>query len=1543
MIGKKVLRIAGNVPAANFLQLPKVKGQTLGLTGRFLYLEVRVNPGKFFMVHLDVTAADRNTTRVSISNIFKEGKNVVKGGTALHIPLVDPSPKWYIMCIDLAAALAEVTASPFEMLRGMQLCATMLVRNAFTSDIKYSATTLPREMMLVHTKDAQQYFDMVWLPSEPVDAEEAVERRPALQATQPHVPGLGLARGLKVVRPPSAFGAAGDEAGKTSFHLPSGGAGDGEAAGKDAAWLELERVNGFSGENIGVMKWGPAGKEMVFASGAAVVAMDAAGERQRFFLGHTAHVVAMAFSSDGSILATAQEGHTALVRLWDFASGTCVGVLGEHHSGLTCLDISPDGSSLAAIGLDAKGRQVIALWDISQVFKGQKSSLTVKHVTNYNVVAIKFSPFESGKLLTCGRDSIRFYRLKDGQLRGCSIQFGDLKAVQDSKSVPRGDIGKNVFTDIAFEAGYGLADHDERHVFVSSVGGAVFQINYGQRRLECVYQLHNGAINNLIVSEGFCITGSDDKFLRVWPVDFSDFFLEVEHDSPVTGVGISPNQLQVCIGTEKGSVGTMDIPSHKYVTLLRSHTDDIRQVAADPMHAEYTTVSLDGSIRVWSDATHEQLFEFDAKGQVPTCVMYHPKEYVFACGFESGIVRVYNIERTSLLQEHCQHKGAVTEVLFTPNGALLLTAGSEGNICVYDVAQNYMPVKYLAASLPKKPIAMSISKDGKYLATSGAEPNSVLLFDAETLAPISKVESPSGGLSKVMLSPNSNQLFVTTTDRKLECFEVPSGRFQYQMGSIHRTDCEAFDIHSSGQYVVTGGHDNLLKVWDCSPESVSSKRPGCQKFIAHSEGVSSVVLNRSSTKVISVGCSDTIYIWKWVGKPEGAEEPLSLEEAIVESALGMGDDDFAPGPPMPLPGVHWTETSPDEGLEANQVDPQCQTSIGFNGSAHSNVVWNAERGVFAYSNENSVVVEDLKTKKQEFLTLHTQSISTLALNKSGTLLASGSGAPEVERGMAPVYVWDLATNSCVQQLFYHKTGVQALTISDDDMWVVSVGCAPESFVVVWHLHTGDMAAVATTKTPSHALAWRPLAATPEFITVGENYALHWLLSEGRLVSKMLPLPAGPTRRHFTAVCFESNSRIFIGDNFGCVWLIEAQGDVTCGKCTGGIAGEVTSLFASGGRLMVGSSGCELTLLEADASGSGGDYSVSQRLTVDGPVNSLVMDPSGSEGIVGTGSSTVWYCNVERSEVVQLVSGHQGQVLSISAASGTPYYATSCFDGSLHVWSISGRTASKLMRFDAEGHCLCSALTPSGDACVGGYSDGIVRRFQMDTAQTSRVAREHDSPVCSCYFSLDGSRLLTAAVSGTVAIFDAENLAAVGFPRDVAGVSASPGRRLDGLAVCSDRSIACAAWIDGLTVFEVDWDGGSPRPLAAFTPPGTEDSEATAGHALAAFAPDKHSTVLYLSPLKGSHLYFFNYATNQATRFVELAAPATSLGVSPPGGPCRVVVGTEDGAIVVLPFKAKVGEPRRLLGHAGRPVAVAFSSCGHYVVSGGGRSLMYWKL
>lgn len=51
------------------------------------------------------------------------------------------------------------------------------------------------------------------------------------------------------------------------------------------------------------------------------------------------------------------------------------------------------------------------------------------------------------------------------------------------------------------------------------------------------------------------------------------------------------------------------------------------------------------------------------------------------------------------LQEHQQHRGAVSKVLFTPEGDRLLSCGADGGLCVYDVVQIYAPVKFLSAGV----------------------------------------------------------------------------------------------------------------------------------------------------------------------------------------------------------------------------------------------------------------------------------------------------------------------------------------------------------------------------------------------------------------------------------------------------------------------------------------------------------------------------------------------------------------------------------------------------------------------------------------------------------------------------------------------------------------------------------------------------------------------------------------------------------------------------------------------------------------------------
>ena len=63
------------------------------------------------------------------------------------------------------------------------------------------------------------------------------------------------------------------------------------------------------------------------------------------------------------------------------------------------------------------------------------------------------------------------------------------------------------------------------------------------------------AINSMSINETFCVTGSDDGFLRLWPLDFAHVYLEAEHEGPVTAVDFSSDGLKILAGTASVSCG----------------------------------------------------------------------------------------------------------------------------------------------------------------------------------------------------------------------------------------------------------------------------------------------------------------------------------------------------------------------------------------------------------------------------------------------------------------------------------------------------------------------------------------------------------------------------------------------------------------------------------------------------------------------------------------------------------------------------------------------------------------------------------------------------------------------------------------------------------------------------------------------------------------------------------------------------------------------------------------------------------------------------
>jgi len=332
------------------------------------------------------------------------------------------------------------------------------------------------------------------------------------------------------------------------------------------------------------------------------------------------------------------------------------------------------------------------------------------------------------------------------------------------------------FTDLAFETTFLLNHEDDndtvetstqkqqRRIFVSSSLGTVLQINYDTRGLECVFQLHDAPIHCICVNDGYCCTVSEDTLLRVWPLDFTDFFLEARHDGPVTALDISEDGCAIAVASGDGTMGVMDVVAQKYRTVLRTHRGKITCLAlsgpADPDssrhvgHVDYchelaaTISEQDENIRVWSSVTMEQIYEFCTKDDSPTCVDFLDDTKVI-CGFKSGHLRVFDTIEVKLTVEARPHRQSVIAIVCSSNGRRVFSYSSDNQVCSSDPRSNFEPISVMSVTtmttMTKKKtyckssnVEMRISPDNSILAIAGENIGlgRVLLYGSVTLNPL---------------------------------------------------------------------------------------------------------------------------------------------------------------------------------------------------------------------------------------------------------------------------------------------------------------------------------------------------------------------------------------------------------------------------------------------------------------------------------------------------------------------------------------------------------------------------------------------------------------------------------------------------------------------------------------------------------------------------------------------------------------------------------------------------------------------------------------
>jgi WD40 repeat protein len=122
--------------------------------------------------------------------------------------------------------------------------------------------------------------------------------------------------------------------------------------------------------------------------------------------------------------------------------------------------------------------------------------------------------------------------------------------------------------------------------------------------------------------------------------------------------------MQVACGTSTGGIGVLDLSTWNFRNVLRSHTDEVLQMHLHAYANQILTLSKDLTIRLFDfEKNYDQTYEFTfSQDDNCVCLSPHPTALQFVAGFSSGVFRVFDIEKTCILEEVKCHSVSIMDL-----------------------------------------------------------------------------------------------------------------------------------------------------------------------------------------------------------------------------------------------------------------------------------------------------------------------------------------------------------------------------------------------------------------------------------------------------------------------------------------------------------------------------------------------------------------------------------------------------------------------------------------------------------------------------------------------------------------------------------------------------------------------------------------------------------------------------------------------------------------------------------------------------------------
>jgi WD40 repeat protein len=322
-----------------------------------------------------------------------------------------------------------------------------------------------------------------------------------------------------------------------------------------------------------------------------------------------AMVTVLAFSPDSTRIATGSLGE--VVKVWDVVGGIELLNLRNPQGSfrgtawVTVMAFSADGRRLATVSKDRTATETVTVWNATDGRILQRFNGLVPHIAGITFV---------------GQGEHLVVASYDGTLTTWDVASG-----QKMPWLPGQERSINGWVSIP-EAGF------------SPDGG---RLAVPEKEL---------TLKILETASGRELTSLESHSSTFEMFAQGSFQEEQEVRSAFTGVALSPDGIRLATGYEDGKIELRDATSGRYILMFVGHKNRVNAVAFSPDSSRLASVSDDETIKVWGMSSAQELLTLHGFSRRVLRVAFSPNGKRLAAAGSDGVVQVYAMDIHDLLK-----------------------------------------------------------------------------------------------------------------------------------------------------------------------------------------------------------------------------------------------------------------------------------------------------------------------------------------------------------------------------------------------------------------------------------------------------------------------------------------------------------------------------------------------------------------------------------------------------------------------------------------------------------------------------------------------------------------------------------------------------------------------------------------------------------------------------------------------------------------------------------------------------------------------------